>query len=195
MAGTSKQAGDADLVNGNVRTLLAGDCVQVGGQRAAIFAVYPNQINCQVPVLPPLNATVQVTTGCDGPNAQTSNAEPVTIQATAPEFFYFITNADGHNPIAAINAVTFAYIGAPGLIAGGSFTPAKPGDVLTLFATGFGATNPSFSTGELPSVAATVTAPVSVTIGGVGAVVCSGCIRGSGRRKRRSVPGERGGAG
>ena len=166
-AGTARQLSTADLVNGKVPTLLAGVCVIVGGQRAPIFAVYPNQINFQVPALPPLNATVQVTTNCDGLNSQTSNAEPVAIQAASPEFFYFVTNADGHNPIAAINAVTGAYIGSAGLLPGGSFTPAKPGDVLTLFATGFGATNPSLGPGELPTAAASVTAPVTLTIGGV----------------------------
>lgn len=165
--GTAKQVGAGDLVNGKVPTLFAGVCVVVGGQRAPIFAVYPTQINFQVPALPPLNATVQVTTNCDGANSQTSNAEPVTVQAAAPEFFYFLTNADGRNPIAAINAVSYAYIGTPGLIPGGAFTAAKPGDILTLFGTGFGATKPSFGPGELPGAAATVTAAVTVSIGAV----------------------------
>lgn len=182
-AGTAKQVGTGDLVNGKVPTRLAGVCVLVGGQRAPLFAIYPGQINFQVPALPPVNATVQVITGCDSTAQQTSNAEPVAIQATAPEFFYFITNTNGHNPIAAINAVSGATIGAAGLIAGGSFTPAKPGDILSLFATGFGATNPSFGTGELPATAGVVTAPVSVTIGGVtldaAAILYAGVVGGN----------------
>jgi uncharacterized protein (TIGR03437 family) len=82
-------------------------------------------------------------------------------------FFYFVHNKDGHDPIAAVNAVTGAYVGAPGLIAGASFAPAKADDILTLFATGFGATNPSFAPGVLPSGQAQVTAPVVITFGGV----------------------------
>ena len=101
------------------------------------------------------------------PHPQTSNAQAVTIQAAAPEFFYFLTNSDGHNPIAATNALTYAYIGTPGLISGVTFTPAKPGDILTLYATGFGATNPAVAPGELPAAAATITAPFTLTIGGV----------------------------
>ena len=53
------------------------------------------------------------------------------------------------------------------MISGATFTPAKPGDYLTLFATGFGATNPAFAPGVLPSGVAKVTAPVSITFGGV----------------------------
>ncbi len=165
--GTAKLLGPDDLVNGKVPTILAGVCAVFGTQRAPIFAVLPGQLNVQAPALAPGNTTVQVITKCDTPQAETSNAEPITVQATAPEFFYFVHNGDGHNPIAAINAVTGAYVGAPGLIPGASFTPARSGDILTLFATGFGATDPSFGPGELPNTAAQVTAPVSITLGGV----------------------------
>ena len=58
-------------------------------------------------------------------------------------------------------------MGASGLISGATFTPAAPGEYLTLFATGFGATNPSFAPGVLPSGTPSVTAPVSITFGGV----------------------------
>ena len=166
-AGTAAQVGTPDLVNGSVPTNFAGICVLVGTVRAPIFAVYPGQINFQVPAVAPGNTTAQVITNCDGANSQTSNSAQVTVAATAPEFFYFVTNVNGHDPIAAINATTGAYIGSPGLVSGASFTPAKAGDVLTLFGTGFGATSPSFAAGQLPTVAGSVTASFSLTIGGV----------------------------
>jgi uncharacterized protein (TIGR03437 family) len=170
--GTARQAGPDDLVNGNLPTNLAGVCVGFGGDRlgavrAPVFAVYPGQINFQVPSLPAGSSTILVTTNCDTPQAQTSNAVPVSVQATAPEFFYFLHNGSGHNPIAAINAVTGTFVGAAGLLPGVTFAPAKPGDILTLFGTGFGATNPAFDPGVLPSGAAQVTAPVSISFGGV----------------------------
>ena len=170
--GTARQAGPDDLVNGNLPTNLAGVCVGFGASwvaavRAPVFAVYPGQINFQVPSLPAGSSTILVTTNCDTPQAQSSNAVPVTVQATAPEFFYFLQNTSGHNPIAAINAVTGAFVGASGLLSGVTFAPARPGDVLMLFGTGFGATNPAFDTGVLPSEAAQVTAPVSISLGGV----------------------------
>jgi uncharacterized protein (TIGR03437 family) len=163
-AGTAKQAG---LVKGQLPTNLAGVCVEFGTVAAPIFAVYPTQINVQVPSVAPGNVPVQVITGCDTAQAVASPPVSMPAQATAPEFFYFTTTASGANPIAAINAVTGGYVGAAGLIGGATFTPAKTGDYLTLFATGFGATNPAFAPGVLPSGTAPVTAPVSITFGGV----------------------------
>jgi len=165
--GTVRQITPDDLVNGRVPTVFAGVCVVFGTQRAPIFAVLTGQLNIQVPQLPAGQTTVQVITKCDTPQAETSTAMPVVIQAASPEFFYFLHNGNGHNPIAAVNAVTGAYVGSPGLLAGVTFVAAKPGDILTLFATGFGATDPPFGPGELPGVAAQVTGTLTVTFGGM----------------------------
>lgn len=165
--GTARQVGQDDLVNGKVPTNLAGACAVFGTLLAPILGVYPNQLNVQVPQLPPGPVQVQVIAKCGTPQSETSNAETVTIKASAPEFFYFVHAADGHNPIAAINATTHGYIGASGLVGGSTFTPAKRTDLLTLFATGFGATDPSFGPGELPGGPAQVTASSSITFGGV----------------------------
>ena len=170
--GTAIQAGPQDLVDGKIPANLAGVCVGFGTSwatavRAPVFGVYAGQINFQVPSLPTGSSTLFVTTGCDTPQAQTSTGVAVTIQAAAPEFFYFLHNGSGHNPIAALNALTGAYVGASGLLSGLTFVPAKPGDILTLFGTGFGATDPAFGAGELPGGAGQVTAPFSVTFGGM----------------------------
>jgi uncharacterized protein (TIGR03437 family) len=135
-AGTALQAGPSDLVNGRLRTLFGGVCVLFGTTRAPIFAVFANQINFQMPQAGPGSVAVQVTTQCDTPQAQTSNPITAQIQAASPEFFYFTHNASGKNAIAAVNAVTGAYIGATGLVSGGSFTPAHHNEYLTLYATG-----------------------------------------------------------
>lgn len=163
-AGTATQG---SVVNGQIETNVAGVCVEFATVRAPIFAVYPTQINVQVPSVAPGNVPVQVITGCDTPQAVASPPVSVPAQATAPEFFYFTQAEGGPNPIAAINAVTGGYIGPAGLISGATFTPAKPGDYLELFATGFGTTNPSFAPGAIPSGTATVTSPVSIIFGGV----------------------------
>jgi uncharacterized protein (TIGR03437 family) len=163
-AGTAKTAG---LVNGQLPTNLDGVCVEFGTVRAPIFALYPGQINLQVPGVAAGNVPVQVITACDTPQAVGSSPVSVAAQATAPEFFYFTTGGSGGQPIAAIDALTGGYIGAAGLITGATFTPAKPGGYLTLFATGFGATDPVVSPGVLPSGNVPVTAPVSIQFGGV----------------------------
>jgi uncharacterized protein (TIGR03437 family) len=165
--GSAMQVGPGDLVNGKVPVNFAGVCVQIGTVRAPVLAVYSNQITVQVPTLPAQNTTAQVFTNCDASTQQSSNMAPVTIQDTAPEFFYFAQNPDGHNPIQAVNATTGAYIGSPGLIPGVDTLPAQPGDVLNLSGTGFGLTDPPFNAGDEPGTTAQVTASVTVTIGGV----------------------------
>ena len=69
------------------------------------------------------------------------------------------------NPIVAINAVTGALAGAVGLLPGATFTPARPGDAVALFATGFGRTSPSFAAGELPSAIAYTVENPTVLLG------------------------------
>jgi len=165
--GTARQVGLDDLVNGKIPTNFGGMCVLFGTQRAPVFGIFPGQLNVQVPQIAAGSTTVQVVTKCDTPDAQASSPVTVDVQPAAPEFFYFVHNSGGRNPIAALNAVTGAYVGAPNLIPGTSFQPAKPGDYLTLFATGFGVTDPQFAAGELPSGIARVAAPVSITFGGI----------------------------
>jgi uncharacterized protein (TIGR03437 family) len=166
-AGTAKQVGPGDLVKGEVPTNLVGTCVQIGDQRSPMLNVYPGQLNIQVPELPPGDTSAIVINKCGTPNQELSAPEPVTIGASSPEFFYWARNVDGHNPIAALNATTGAYVGVVGLLPHHNFAPAAPGDVLTLFGTNFGATNPAYLPGVLPKGIARVTAPVSMTIGNI----------------------------
>ena len=165
--GTALQVGSSDLVSGQIPTNFHGVCVLFGRVRAPVLEIFPNQVTVQVPSVGPGSVNITVVTQCDSPGAQTSNAIAVQIQAASPEFFYFVQNANGQNPIAAIDAVTGAYVGASNLIPGAIFTPAKPGEYLTLFATGFGPTNPAVGPGQLPATAATITSDITVVFGGV----------------------------
>jgi uncharacterized protein (TIGR03437 family) len=176
-AGTARLVGQSDLVDGRLPTNLGGVCVQVGDQLARWFHQFPGQLNVQAPSLNAIGSTpVQVVLNCGTPTEVKSNVESVTLQAAAPEFFFFIHNADGKNPIAALNAVTGAFIGAPNLIPGATFTPAKPDDILALFATGLGRTNPAFQAGELPPGIGATVEPVTVTVGGTAAQVLYGGV-------------------
>jgi uncharacterized protein (TIGR03437 family) len=166
--GAGKQANlqTSDLVNGKVPTELAGVCASFNGTPAAMFGIYPGQINVQVPSLPPGPVAVQVTLNCGQASAVTSNLAGVVMQTASPEFFSFLPKPDGQNAIAAINAVTSALVGAPGLLPGATFVPAKPGDIVEAFGTGWGSTTPAFGLGVIPGAAATLAAPFSVTFGG-----------------------------
>ena len=166
--GTFKQVGAGDLVNGQLPTIFEGVCVLVGSVRAPIFAVLSNQINFQATQVPASGTVpVQVVRNCGTANELHSDPQPVTAHAASPEFFYFQQTASGKNPIAAINATTGKYVGAAGLLPGVTFAPASPGDILTLYFTGGGTTNPAFAAGELPDKAAHVTGTTQVTVGGI----------------------------
>jgi uncharacterized protein (TIGR03437 family) len=161
-AGTSRLVYGGDLVNGNLPTQLAGVCVQVGGLPAFITYVGPGQINIQVPAVP-VGSTVdvQVTTNCGTANALQSVIQRVATQPATPELLYWLHNAYGRNPVCAVDAITGAKIGTTGLIQGLTFTPARPGEILTIYGISFGLTNPAVAPGALaPGAASTTNNPV-----------------------------------
>ena len=71
------------------------------------------------------------------------------------------------NPVAATDAVTGAYVGAPGLIAGANFTPGRPDQLVTIYLTGLGDTDPPVAPGEIPQAIARIRASLRITLGGV----------------------------
>lgn len=170
--GSFKLVGAGDLVDGKLPTNIAGLCVQVGSERARFFHVFEKQLNVQMPAISdrgPL--VVRVIQNCGQPGEVGSNPETVTVLDVSPEFFFFKQTADGKNPIAAVDAVSGAFIGSSGLLTGATFTPAKPDEILALFSTGLGATSPAFQAGELPDKSASTTQTVTVTVGGISAQV------------------------
>jgi uncharacterized protein (TIGR03437 family) len=72
--------------------------------------------------------------------------------------------------VAALHA-DYTYVGKPGLIAGVTSTPAKPGETILIYGTGFGPTNPPLPCAQLVTTPAVLTNSVQVTIGGVAAPV------------------------
>ena len=155
------------LENGRLSTRLADTCVEIDGNRSPMFAVFPTQINLQVSSeVSPGNRSVVVIRGCGTGNEQRSQPEPVSVASVAPAFFNFINNLNGRNPIAALHGGGPDRVGPPGLIQGVDFTPAQPGEFVSLFATGLGPTNPPFAAGEIPGQVADVTGSVSISIGG-----------------------------
>jgi uncharacterized protein (TIGR03437 family) len=149
-AGSGWQVGPGDLVGGQVPIRFQGVCVQVGSAFAPLIHVYPGQVSFQAPRLSTVGVVpVQVFLNCQEKGEARSNIEYAEIRAASPEFFFFVNNADGRNPVAAVGA-----------------SGTKPGDYVTIYGTGFGATSPLFFAGDLPDRAAAVTALVSVTLGG-----------------------------
>jgi uncharacterized protein (TIGR03437 family) len=171
-AGVSQGITAADIVNNALPTNLANTCVQGGTTRWGLFYVSPTQINALAGPLPSSGTVpISVITNCGTANEITTPALNVTVAVAAPEFLYFISNGNGQNPVAAIEAKSGAYIGAPGLIAGASFSPAHAGDTLTAFGVGWGPTSSTEPIGTVASAAAGVTGSHTLTLGGAAAQV------------------------
>ena len=153
---------------GRVAVNLAATCLQIGGKRAPLFVVTPGQINAQVPHdLAPGEAALTVIRGCGTANEQRSAAASATVAAVSPAFFNFVSNPNGRNPVVALHGGGPGFVGTPGLLPGVEFTPAAPGEVVTLYGTGFGATEPALETGEIAAGAADLANAVSFTFGGI----------------------------
>lgn len=160
-AGTFQKVGAADLVNGKVPTNFNGICVDLSGARAPVFGASDTQVNFQVPSLSPGLVTVRIITGCGTSSETASTGATVQIAAASPEFFYFGFTADGHNPVAATDSLTGAYLGT-----GTGFVPAQPKGYVTVYGTGFGPTNPPVTPGDFPPQLAGAAGAVRVFLNG-----------------------------
>ena len=157
-----------DLQSGSLPTNLACTCVAVNRRLAPVLYVSPTQINVQAPTVPgEPSLTVQVIVNCGAAAEKTSGLETVPTQPVTPEFFFLQQNSSGANPVAATDAISGALIGAPGLIPGAMFVPAKPGEYVAVYMTGLGLTNPPLAPGALAPPIAPTTWPVTVALDGM----------------------------
>lgn len=138
----------SDIRNGLLPTVLGDDETRVfiGGNAATLYYVSPTQINFLVP--PNMLALpVQVYVAVDslrGPLLK------LNLGPAAPGLFQL----DARNAIGTLPDGTVLTPSAPG----------KPGDVVTLWATGLGQTDPQMIYGQLPTVAAPLAPGVGLSI-------------------------------
>ena len=133
---------------------LGGTQVTFGGIPAPIFSAQSQQVTVQVPwEIAGQTSTEVIVTYNGGPPAGTSASAPVVVASAAPGIFA-VANSDG-----TLNSPS---------------NPAKVGSFITIYGTGGGVTNPLGITGVLWPITAplaTLTLPVSVSIGGTNAIV------------------------
>jgi uncharacterized protein (TIGR03437 family) len=146
-------ANKVDLAaSGNLPTQLDGVSVTIDGIAAFVDYISPTQINVQAPSDAALGAVSVVVTN----NGAVSAPVTAQLQAAAPAFFLYL----GTSYALASRLPNYAEVGEPS-------APAKPGDTLVLWGTGFGATSPSVAAGTVVTgTPAVVTAPI-VTVGGM----------------------------
>jgi uncharacterized protein (TIGR03437 family) len=166
-AGVARSWRSDEIVNGVLPTALEGTSVTIDGKAAAVAYVSETQLNVQAPDDSARGTvSVQVTTA-----GGTSDAASVDLAAAAPGLFRFTPQSNRY--VAALHA-DGSLAGAADLYGTGtSLTPAKPGETVLLFGTGFGATNPAVAAGTLYSGAAPLADGngLVIRIGGVTATV------------------------
>ena len=150
------------VVNGKLPTLLDGVSVTMGGKPAYVYFISPGQINVLAPDVAPGPVSVTVTTA-----SGTSAIFTATASQYGPAFFLW----PGSQPVATRQ--DYSYAAKAGTFSGAATTPAKPGEVLILWATGLGPTIPAAPGGvAIPSDQTYSTASVpTVTINNLPATV------------------------
>lgn len=167
LAATTHMWGGTDFVNNALPTTLQGVSVSINGEPAYVDYISPVQINILVPPdIPAGPVQIQVTN-----NGLASATVSATMSAVAPAFFGFgPVNAAGNQYIAATHA-DGSPGGPPNYVTGVNSTPFKEGEIIILYGTGFGPTNPPVPKGQLITTAAPLVTTPTVTIGGLTAQV------------------------
>jgi uncharacterized protein (TIGR03437 family) len=126
------------------------------GRALPLYNVFPGQINAQVPLECPAGGAVIATITVGGQTA----TQAINLAPASPGIFTVNGNGAGDGVILhADNSLVSAA------------RPASAGEQVVIYATGLGATNPSFATGTAASQINTTVLPVSVKIGGKDATV------------------------
>ena len=168
VGGIQRIAGLGDFVNGAFPTELACMSIQVTGPGIPnpvyipITYVQAAQLNAQLPRFSGTGSvTVQLVLNAGQTNVITSDIATYPLQPFAPAFFLFPNSTS----IAAQIGGTATIVADPSLVPGAR--PARPGEVVTLYGTGFGDTNPNVDAGQITSGMAQLVNGVTVTIGNV----------------------------
>jgi uncharacterized protein (TIGR03437 family) len=161
---------------GNFPTAIDGVRVTIDGLPAFINFVSANQINLQAPALTRTGMVPVVVTTPGG----TSETVMANVVREAPGLFLF-TQSPVRYP-AVVRATDGRFIAPTGLFPGVTTEPAKPGDILLLFGTGFGPTTPAVVPGRVFSGAAPLAdlSALQVRIGGMSVVPSFAGLSGSG---------------
>jgi uncharacterized protein (TIGR03437 family) len=151
-----------DFASGRMPTQLKGVSVKVNGKPAYIYWISPTQVN----VLVPLDNTqgpvqVQVTNGLT-----TTAPFTVNMKALAPAFFLL-----GATKYIVAQHADYSLMGPTSMsVSGYAFSPAKPGETILLYATGFSLPVVALVDGSATQVGALPNLPL-VQVGGAAAPV------------------------
>ncbi len=174
LASTTRIWRDDEIVGGVLPTSLDELSVLVNGKPAAVYFISPTQLNVEAPddtALGPVSVEIRQ----DGAVKATAMAE---LRQAAPGLFTF--DPQQRRYLAAVH-LDGTFVGPERLFGDAVVTrPVKPGEVVLLFGTGFGPTDPVVQAGRVFDGAARLKNTVRVLIGGIPADVLFAGLSGAG---------------
>lgn len=155
----------SSFVNSFGPTMLGQTSVTIGGVRAYVEYVSPNQINVQVPTngLSPGTQAVLVTNA-----GMTSPPFQINVNAAQPGLYApAALTVGGKQYVGATfaTASTLTFVAPPGAASGFTSQRAHPGDTIVFYGVGFGSTSPAVAAGEITPGANQLNSTFAVTIG------------------------------
>jgi uncharacterized protein (TIGR03437 family) len=158
-AGVSIAASEADIYEGRLTPQLACVAVEIAGERAYVTYADAGQINAQIPTVTALGSVpLRVILNPGTANERRSEPFAITLADYAPGLFRFLPSP----AVAAVFASAGGLAGDPAAVPGA----AKPriGDVISIYATGLGVSEPVYQAGVLLGRAVAPRARDEVTV-------------------------------
>jgi len=157
LAPTTRLWRDAEIVNDKLPTSLDCVSVKINGKDAAVWYISPAQISAQAPTDSTEGLVEAKVTGPAGQGTVTA-----TLRRFSPSFSLF--SPENSKYLAAVHP-DGVLVGKAKLFGDAAVTrPAKPGDVIQLFGTGFGPTSPAVLAGQVFRGAAPLADPSQLTV-------------------------------
>jgi uncharacterized protein (TIGR03437 family) len=179
LAGTTRQWGAADFVNGNAPTALDGVSVTVNSRPAYVYFVSTGQVNVQIPSDVPSGGPVPVVVSYKGLNSAPVMLaiNPVQGGLFAPASF----KVGEKQYIAAVHPGNGSFV-SNGTIPNVPAAPAAPGETIIFYGIGFGPVSPSSTpiAGQFAQGQSSISAPMQFKFGDLdGTVAYAGLAPGS----------------
>ena len=157
-----KEWAGSDFTGNQGPASLDGVRVNINGKPAFVRFISPTQVNVQAP---DDEATGEVSVEVINAVGM-SNKVTVTKTRVSPALLTTpLFNVNNKQYVAALHTDFRAFVGRADLIAGVPFRPARPSDVIILFAVGCGGTNPASPAGQFFPDARPLASPFQVTFG------------------------------
>lgn len=177
LASTTRDwTGSPEFAEGRLPTSLDGVSVSVNGRPAAVYSISPQQVNFLAPTDDSTGDVQVILTNANGASAPAAIRKSALLPALYSPFAQ-----EGRLFLTAVDNATGAILGKPG-VEPRSTRSLRPGDVVQLYASGLGPTNPPVAadrlvpTGQVPLVTNTV----RVRFGDVEAEVFGSFLQGPG---------------